>query len=82
MTVTIFSSLTRISDLESCGFEQKRLPQHEWAGGDYVLGEVIGIPSSLYKIELTSGRTVQVMPGDHIVGVFGNRAANTGHNPF
>jgi hypothetical protein len=75
MNVTIFSSLTRISDLESCGFEQKRLSQSEWAGGDYVLGEVTGIPSSLYHIELTTGRTVHVMPGDHVVGAFGNRAA-------
>jgi hypothetical protein len=34
MTVTIFSSLARISDLESRDFEQQRLPQNEWAGSD------------------------------------------------
>lgn len=75
MTVTIFSSLTRISDLESSGFETKRLPRSEWADSDYVVGEVTGTPSSLYQMELSSGRIVQVLPGDLIVGAFGNRAA-------
>jgi hypothetical protein len=75
MMVSIFSSLTRISDLESTGFETERRPRHEWAGGDYVVGEVSGTPNSLYQIELSSGRLAQVMPGDHVVGAFGNRAA-------
>jgi hypothetical protein len=75
MTVTIFSSLTRISDLELAGFETARLSRGQWAGSDYVLGEVTGTPSSLYTIELPSGRLVQVMPGDQVVGAFGNRAA-------
>jgi len=75
MTVTIFSSLTRISDLESSGFALKRLPKEQWAGTDYVLGEVTGTPTSLYQIETPRGRMLQVMPGDHIVGAFGNRAA-------
>jgi hypothetical protein len=75
MTVTIFSSLTRISDLESAAFETRRLPRDQWAGSDYIVGEVTGTPSALYQIELSSGRIVQVMPGDHIIGAFGNRAA-------
>jgi hypothetical protein len=75
MTVTIFSSLTRISHLEASGFATRRLPRDQWAGSDYVVGEVNGTPSSLYQIERPSGRIVQVMPGDHIVGAFGNRAA-------
>jgi hypothetical protein len=75
MTVTIFSSLTRISDLETSGFEARRLPREQWAGNDYVLGEVSGTPSSLYQIESPRGRILRVMPGDQIVGAFGNRAA-------
>lgn len=75
MTVTIFSSLTRIADLEPLNFEIMRLPRKDWSGSDYVVGEVTGIPSSIYQIETTSGRIVQVMPGDHVVGAFGNRAA-------
>lgn len=75
MTVTIFSSLTRISDLDSSGFEIKRLPRDQWAANDYIIGEVIGTPSSLYQVELPSGRMAQVMAGDHVVGAFGNRAA-------
>ena len=34
MTVTIFGSLARISDLESCAVEQQRLPQIERASSD------------------------------------------------
>jgi hypothetical protein len=75
VTLTIFSSLTRISDLESAGFETRCLPRQEWAGADYVVGEVTGAPSSLYQIELPSGRVVRVMAGDHVIGAFGNRAA-------
>lgn len=75
MTLTIFSSLTRISDLESSGFETRRLPRQAWSGADYVVGEVTGAPSSLYQIELPSGRVARVMAGDHVIGAFGNRAA-------
>lgn len=75
MSVTIFSSLTRISDLQSRQFEIRRLPKEGWAGSDYVVGEVTGIPSSLYEIETVSGRLVKVMPGDDVVGAFGSRAA-------
>jgi hypothetical protein len=75
MAVTIFSSLTRISNLEASGFEIIRLPRERWAGSDYVIGEVVGAPSSLYQIERPSGRMAQVMPGDQVVGAFGNRAA-------
>lgn len=75
MTGTILSSLTRISDLESSGFDTRRRPRAQWAGGDYVVGEVSGTPSRLYRIERPSGRMEHVLSGDHVVGAFGNRAA-------
>ena len=75
MTVMIFSSLTRISDLETAGFATMPVPRDHWEGSDYVIGEVTGTPSSLYQIETPRGRMLHVMPGDHIVGAFGNRAA-------
>jgi hypothetical protein len=70
-----YPSLTRISDLPEAGFSVQPLPRREWGTGDYVVGEVISSPSRLARIELTTGRMVEVVEGDLIVGAFGVRYA-------
>lgn len=75
MTVVLMSSLTRISDLATRPYEVAHLPQGEWASGDYVAAEVMGEPHRVYRIELASGRMVHALPGDHVIGAFGNRSA-------
>ncbi len=75
MTEPFFSSVTRISDLEGSPLKTDRLPQNEWAMGDYVVCEVVGRPGPLYQVERPSGRMCQVFDGDYIVGAFGTRAA-------
>lgn len=70
-----FSSLTRISDLPERPFYVGGLPRREWATGDYVVGEVVSPPNRLSRIELTSGRMVEVVEGDMLVGAFGVRYA-------
>ncbi len=75
MTVVSYCSLTRISDLKEKPYEVVRIPKADWATGDYVVGEMTSRSRRNYMIELTSGRMVNPMPGDHIVGAFGNRAA-------
>jgi len=75
MTVLLLSSLTRISDLAEGPFELAEIPKNAWASGDYVVGEVTGEPHRVYRIELASGRMVHALPGDHVIGAFGNRAA-------
>ena len=74
-TKYFFSSLTRISDLPESTLSVEPLSRREWATGDYVVGEVISTPSRLSRIELTSGRMVEVVEGDLIVGAFGVRYA-------
>jgi hypothetical protein len=74
-TKCFFSSLTRISDLPESTLSVEPLSRREWATGDYVAGEVISTPSRLSRIELTSGRMVEVVEGDLIVGAFGVRYA-------
>lgn len=69
------SSLTRISDLRDLSYEVEPLPPEQWAGGDYVVGEIDAGQHRVHNIELDSGRMVQVLTGDHVVGAFGNRAA-------
>jgi hypothetical protein len=69
------TSVCRISDLESGHFRIEPLAREQWATADYVAAEVIGEPSDLYRIELTSGRLVDVMEGDLLIGAFGSRFA-------
>jgi fluoride ion exporter CrcB/FEX len=39
------------------------------------VGEITGSSGRAYEIELASGRMINAMPGDFIVGAFGNRSA-------
>ena len=75
MTVTLLSSLTRIFDLDRKPYEIERLPKEHWATGDYVIGEICGPRNRLLQFELASGRMVQALRRDCVVGAFGNRAA-------
>jgi len=75
MTPTFFTSVTRISDLESQSFRCHPLPRSAWATGDYVVCEVVGPPGPLYQIEKPSGRMCRVFDGDIVIGAFGTRAA-------
>ncbi|WP_405241725.1 hypothetical protein [Lentisalinibacter salinarum] len=75
MTGLFLGSLTRIADLDVEPFAIERLPHTAWAGGDYVVGAVTGTPGPLYEIETATGRHVRVLPGDLVVGAFGNREA-------
>ena len=75
LTPYVFTSLTRIADLDSTGFDLAKLPRDQWADGDYVVATVTGTLSSLYRFELTNGRIVEAMEGTPAVGAFGKRAA-------
>ena len=63
-----FTSLTRISDLPKISFSVEPLSRREWETGDYVVMEVASPPNGLSRIELTSGRMVEVVEVDLIVG--------------
>ena len=75
MTNTLYTSVARISDLESRPYDIEPVASQGWATGDYVKGVVTGEPSDLYRIENTSGDMIPVLPGDVVVGAFGERAA-------
>lgn len=76
MTVKyFFTSLTRISNLPEVSLSVEPLPREMWDTGDYVVGEVDSFPGSLTQIELASGRMVEVVEGDLILGAFGKRYA-------
>lgn len=75
MSRAFFTTVTRISDVETRDFEVMALPRADWATGDYVMCEVCGRPGPLYQIERPSGRVCQIFDGDLVVGAFGTRAA-------
>jgi hypothetical protein len=75
MSSRIYGSLSRIADFANSNFDVVKLDRSKWATGDYVEGEVVGIPTGLYKIEDRQGHMVKVEPGDWVVGAFGDRAA-------
>ncbi len=72
------ASLTRIADFATQPFEVHRLPREHWDWGDYVAARIIGKPHTEYQVELTSGRMIAVMEGDHLIGAFGTRSATLG----
>lgn len=69
------SSLTRITDFDSGDFDVQAIAREYWGHGDYVVARVTGEPSPLYNIEIPSGRMVEMMDGDLVIGAFGKRAA-------
>ena len=70
----IFSSLTRISALDTTPFTLAERPLTEWATGDYVVG-VVTDTSGYRAIELPSGRDMEVAEGDAVMGALGTRKA-------
>lgn len=70
----ILSSMTRISDLEAVPYDIGRWSREAWARGDYVAAEVTELIAP-WKLERTSGRMVELVEGDVIVGALGRRHA-------
>ncbi len=75
MTRYSFTSVTRISPLPDLPFTVEPLPREFWSTGDYVVGEVNAGPSPVLRVEMRSGRTIEVMEGHQIVGAFARRYA-------
>jgi hypothetical protein len=71
----IHTSLTRIANLMEKEFTLHSLPVSEWSAGDYVVAEVIENNERRLKAELTSGRMMDVMKGDLLIGALGERFA-------
>lgn len=80
MAKYFFTSLTRISDLRNAEFSLEPIPREQWSTGDYVVGEVVERPSMIYRLELSTGRTTEVMVGSFIVGAFARREATLESN--
>ncbi|WP_088341476.1 hypothetical protein [Robiginitalea sediminis] len=71
----IYTSLTRISDLQTSPFEVRQLPREDWGRGDYVVCEIQEAGGTELQLELTSGRMRGIIGGEHLIGVLGERFA-------
>lgn len=67
------ASVARIASFE--GAEVEAAPESEWDTGDYVVCEVDGETGRPYEIETVTGRIVEVVSGDLMIGALGARAA-------
>ena len=75
MSKYFFSSLTRISDLAEEGFNVDPWERTDWGTGDYVVGRVVGRAGQFSRVELRTGRMIEVVEGDLVVGAWGSRRA-------
>ena len=75
MNTIILGSLARTTDFDKEPFEFRSLDATHWASGDFVVGEVTGTRSDLYRVEGTTGEMIPVKAGDKVVGAFGHREA-------
>ena len=70
-----YLSLTRIADLEEAPYDVESVPRTHWGTGDYVMGEITKMHRSYSLLELNTGRLVEGMPGDRVIGALGKRCA-------
>jgi len=75
MDTVFYASCTRIAELPPWPLPHRVLPRGEWAAGDYVVGRVLPFRGRPEPVELPSGREVEALPGDLVVGAFARRAA-------
>lgn len=71
----IYTSLTRISDLEEKGFSIREIDRSHWELGDYIMSKIIDPGSNVLSLELPSGRMRGVIGGERIIGALGERFA-------
>ena len=75
MTRRLYASVARIADLRDRPWKSEPVDPAEWETGDYVVGEVTGKPTELYRVEAADGEMIAAEPGDIVVGALGERAA-------
>lgn len=72
---TVFGSVARTTNFQTGSYGVALRGRDEWETGDYVAGEVIGRAGLPWEVETETGRIVEVIEGDILVGAFGRRAA-------
>ncbi len=76
MSEVVFGSVTMIADLPEWPFQYHPIPRAHWEAGDYVVAEVLPQGEGTHEgFELSTGRHIQAMTSDLLVGAFARRFA-------
>lgn len=79
MTADVHASITRIADLAERDYDVTTRPREDWTTGDYVCVRVARRPALDVSVENQSGRRVELMEGERLVGALGTRRATRGY---
>ena len=69
----LLTSVARIADFAERPVGVQSFDRTDWSDGDYVIADVTG--GAPFLIESPSGRYVEVLSGDSIIGALGRRCA-------
>ncbi|MFB6347506.1 MAG: hypothetical protein ABEK50_17450 [bacterium] len=78
MSNYLYGSCCRIADFPDQEFTVEPIEFPRWDTGDYVIGKVSTRPAPQARIEAPSGRTIEPLEGEYIVGALGTRQATRG----
>lgn len=67
-------SLARLSSIRE-PLTLEELPREQWQTADFVVGEFVSAGGPLSRVELDTGRLIDVIRGDRLLGALGSRAA-------
>lgn len=71
----LLTSLTRTAHLEAVDYRIVPSERSGWERGDFVAGIVTGSQTKKYRVELTTGRMMDILEGDLLIGALGAREA-------
>lgn len=78
MENTLKGSVCRIANFDHVEFNVRHLPFDQWSNGDYVVGEITTRPAHDARIEAPSGRNIEPLEGERVIGALGRRRATRG----
>ena len=78
MNADLHASITRIAQLADRPYDLESVPHDEWETGDYVCARVRRRPSSDVGVENPTGRYVELLEGETLIGALGTRRATRG----
>ena len=78
MSADVHASVTRIADLAGSDYAVEPRPTDEWATGEYVLARVTRRPGPDVRVENPTGRRVELLESETLVGALGTRRATRG----
>ncbi|MFP4189005.1 MAG: hypothetical protein ACLFR5_06330, partial [Halobacteriales archaeon] len=78
MKADVHASVTRIAQLKKTDYDVEPQPREDWGTGDYVLARVTRRPPPDVEMENPTGRRVELMEGETVVGALGTRRATRG----